>query len=44
MQGEKAAAPKTGAEDSNAQPATSVAPEGPASAAPALDVFSEQKA
>jgi len=44
MQGEKAAAPKTGAEDSSAQPATSVAPEGPASAAPVLDVFSEQKA
>src|ERR1700692_3859660 len=44
MQGEKAAAAKTNAEDSSAQPATSAAPEGPASAAPVLDVFSEQKA
>jgi 3'-5' exoribonuclease len=44
MQGEKAVAAKTSTEDSSAQPATSVAGEQPASAAPALDMFSEQKA
>ena len=44
MQGEKAVAAKNGAEDSSAPPATSAAAEGPASAAPVLDVFSEQKA
>src|SRR2546429_2550032 len=41
MQGEKAAAAKTNAEDSNAPAATSVAPEQPASAATVLDIFSE---
>ena len=44
MQGEKAAAAKTSTEDSSVQPPTSAAPEGPASAAPVLDMFSEQKA
>jgi 3'-5' exoribonuclease len=44
MQGEKAPAAKTSAEESSAQPATSAAPEPPTSAAPALDLFSEQKA
>jgi 3'-5' exoribonuclease len=44
MQGEKAPAAKTSAEDSGAQPATPAAPERPTSAAPALDLFSEQKA
>src|SRR3989440_8456720 len=44
MQGEKAAAAKTNAEDSSAQPAAPVAGEQPASAAPVLDMFSEQKA
>jgi 3'-5' exoribonuclease len=44
MQGEKAAAAKTSAEDSSAQPAAPVAGEQPASAAPVLDMFSEQKA
>jgi len=44
MQGEKAPAAKTGAEDSSAQPAAPVAGEQPASAAPVLDMFSEQKA
>jgi hypothetical protein len=44
MQGEKAPAPKTGVEDSSAQPSTSAAGEQSASAAPALDMFSEQKA
>ena len=41
MQGEKAAAAKANAEDSNAPAATSVAPEQPASAATVLDIFSE---
>jgi len=40
MQGEKAAA-KVNAEDSAVQPATPVAAESPASAVPALDLFSE---
>jgi 3'-5' exoribonuclease len=44
MQGEKAPAAKTNAEDSSTQPATPVAGEQPASAAPVLDMFSEQKA
>jgi 3'-5' exoribonuclease len=44
MQGEKAQVAKTRAEDSSASPATSAAPELPTSAAPALDLFSEQKA
>jgi 3'-5' exoribonuclease len=44
MQGEKAPAAKTSAEDSGAQPATPAAPERPTSAAPVLDLFSEQKA
>ena len=44
MQGEKAVAAKNGAEDSSAQPAAPVAGEQPASAAPVLDIFSEQKA
>jgi 3'-5' exoribonuclease len=44
MQGEKAPAPKTSVEDSSAQPAASAAGEQPASAAPVLDIFSEQKA
>ena len=44
MQGEKAPAAKTNAEDSSPQPATPVAGEQPASAAPVLDMFSEQKA
>jgi 3'-5' exoribonuclease len=44
MQGEKAPAAKTSAEDSSAQPATPAAPEPPTSAAPVLDLFSEQKA
>jgi 3'-5' exoribonuclease len=43
MQGEKAPAAKTSV-DSSAQPGTPAAPEGPASAAPVLDMFSEQKA
>jgi len=43
MQGEKAPA-KANAEDSSAQPAAPVAGEQPASAAPVLDMFSEQKA
>jgi hypothetical protein len=41
LQGEKVAAAKT-TEDSSAQPAA--APEHPTSAAPLLDLFSEQKA
>ncbi len=44
MQGEKAPAAKTSAEDSGAEPAAPVAGEQPASAAPVLDMFSEQKA
>src|SRR5216683_3342991 len=44
MQGEKSAAAKTGVEDASAQPATPAAGEQPASEAPALDLFSEQKA
>ena len=44
MQGEKAAAAKTSVEDASAQPATPAAGEQPASEAPALDMFSEQKA
>jgi 3'-5' exoribonuclease len=44
MQGEKAAAATTSAEDSSAPPAASGAGEQPASAAPVLDMFSEQKA
>jgi len=44
MQGEKAAAAKSSAEDSSAPPVAPVAGEQPASAAPALDMFSEQKA
>ncbi len=44
MQGEKVPAPKTSTEDSSAQPATPAAPETPASEAPVLDMFSEQKA
>ncbi len=43
MQGEKAPA-KTSAEDSSTQPTAPVAGEPPASAAPVLDMFSEQKA
>ena len=44
MQGEKPPAAKTTAEDSSTQPGTPVAGEQPASAAPVLDMFSEQKA
>jgi 3'-5' exoribonuclease len=44
MQGEKVPAAKTSAEDSSEQAATPVVGEQPASAAPALDMFSEQKA
>src|SRR5271157_2746417 len=44
MQGEKAPAAKNGAGDSGAQPATPAAPEPPTSAAPVLDLFTEQKA
>jgi 3'-5' exoribonuclease len=43
LQGEKAPAAKT-TEDSSAQSATPAAPESPTSAAPVLDLFSEQKA
>src|SRR5260221_680194 len=44
MQGEKVPAPKTSPEDSTEQPAPPAAPETPASEAPVLDMFSEQKA
>ena len=44
MQGEKAAAVKSSGEDSSTQTATSAAPEQPASEAPVVDIFSEQKA
>ncbi|HMB84153.1 MAG TPA: hypothetical protein VKI40_08910, partial [Terriglobales bacterium] len=44
MQGEKAPAAQSSAGDSGAQPATPAAPERPTSAAPALDLLSEQKA
>jgi 3'-5' exoribonuclease len=44
IQGEKVPAAKTSTEDSSAQAATPVVGEQPASAAPALDMFSEQKA
>jgi len=44
MQGEKAVAAKTGAEDSSAPPAPPAAPETPASEAPVIDMLSEQKA
>src|SRR6202171_611020 len=44
MQGEKAAAAKTSGEDSSTQTVTSAAPEQPASEAPVVDIFSEQKA
>jgi 3'-5' exoribonuclease len=44
MQGERAPAAKTSAEDSGAQPATPAALEPRTSAAPVLDLFSEQKA
>jgi len=44
MQGEKAPAAKTSADDSGAPPGTSAAAEPPTSSAPALDLFSEQKA
>ncbi len=44
MQGEKAPAATTSAEDSSVPPAASGAEEQPASAAPVLDMFSEQKA
>jgi len=44
MQGEKAPAAKSSAEDSGAQPAAPTVPERPASTASALDLFSEQKA
>jgi 3'-5' exoribonuclease len=44
MQGERAPAAKTGAEESSAQPATSPEPERPTAAAPVLDLFSGQKA
>ncbi len=44
MQGEKVPAAKTSTEDSSAQPASPAAPETPASEAPVLDMFSEQKA
>jgi 3'-5' exoribonuclease len=44
MQGEKAPAAQASAGDSGAQPATPAAPERPTSAAPVLDLFSEQKA
>jgi 3'-5' exoribonuclease len=44
MQGEKAPAAQTSAEESSVPPATSAAPERPTSAAPVLDLFSEQKA
>jgi 3'-5' exoribonuclease len=41
MQGEKAPTAKTSAEDSNVPAATTAVPEGLASEAPVLDVFSE---
>jgi 3'-5' exoribonuclease len=44
MRGEKAPAAKSSGEDSDAPPATPPAPEQSASAAPTLDLFSEQKA
>jgi 3'-5' exoribonuclease len=44
MQGEKAPAAKAIGEESSAPPATPVALESPTSAAPPLDLFSEQKA
>jgi 3'-5' exoribonuclease len=44
MQGEKAPTANDNVGDSGSQPATPAAPEGPISAAPALDLFSEQKA
>ena len=44
IQGEKAPPANAGADESAARPATPAAPEGPTSAAPALDLFSEQKA
>ena len=44
MQGENVRAAKTDAEDSGALPATSVTSEQPASPAPLVDLFSEQKA
>jgi 3'-5' exoribonuclease len=44
MQGEKTPSAKTSAEESSAQAATSAVPERPTSAAPALDLFSQQKA
>jgi len=44
MQGEKAPAAKVGGEDSGAPQAAPAATERPASAAPPLDLFSEQKA
>ena len=44
LQGEKSPTAKTSAEDPGAQPAPPTAPERPTSAAPAFDLFSEQKA
>jgi 3'-5' exoribonuclease len=44
MQGEKASAAKTSVEDASARPVTAAAGEQPASEAPVLDMFSEQKA
>ncbi len=44
MQGEKAAAAKTAADDSGAPPAAPATAESVTSSAPALDLFSEQKA
>jgi 3'-5' exoribonuclease len=43
MQGEKAPAAKTGADDSGAPPVTPEPAEHPSSATPVLDLFSEQK-
>jgi 3'-5' exoribonuclease len=43
MEGEKAPATKTGAEESNGQPAAPEAPVRASSATPVLDLFSEQK-
>jgi len=44
MQGEKASAAKTSVEDGSVRPASPAAGEQPASEAPVLDMFSEQKA
>jgi 3'-5' exoribonuclease len=43
MQGEKASAAETSADDSGAPPVTPEPPQRPTSATPVLDLFSEQK-